>query len=362
MSYCSRTVFRCFKALERFGDRVTGAAGPFFVGLAVLLIGAGTVCFFEVISPTLACKPLTLPLCVLIAANLHAHYYYVCTVPPGFVEDPPREGGGGLLWARKRGNGNGGGRGRVLTGGRGGGGGVRWSEEVRVTRAEVTRCGKCGQAKPERTHHCRICNRCVLKYDHHCPVSALSFVLLSGFELGINQCVGLHNERHFVMFMAYLVLSTFCLSVLGYQELFNALGVSYTPWPHTVPEIMYIMIYILSGVLCLAVGIMLAYHLYGIGNGETSVEGQDHEVYRKRAKARGEEFVNSYDLGKWKNLQLFFNIGEHGYPLYTLILPLRIDPYTDGRSWARRAGYERHHGVRSGEELTDDDGDGDDEA
>ena len=42
-------------------------------------------------------------------------------------------------------------------------------------------------------------------------------------------------------------------------------------------------------------------------------------------------------------------------PLYTLFIPLRILPYTDGRSWARRAGLERHPGVLVGEELTDDD-------
>jgi palmitoyltransferase len=38
-------VFRCFRAVERIGDRVTGAAGPFFVALAVGLIGTGAVCF-----------------------------------------------------------------------------------------------------------------------------------------------------------------------------------------------------------------------------------------------------------------------------------------------------------------------------
>lgn len=44
---CSRQVFRCFKALERVGDRITGAAGPYFVGLAVILKGGGTRCFCE---------------------------------------------------------------------------------------------------------------------------------------------------------------------------------------------------------------------------------------------------------------------------------------------------------------------------
>lgn len=39
------------------------------------------------------------------------------------------------------------------------------------------------------------------------------------------------------------------------------------------------------------------------------------------------------------------------------MFPLRIDPYTDGRSWARKKGFEHHRGVRLGEELTDDDED-----
>ncbi|KIK51426.1 hypothetical protein GYMLUDRAFT_395552 [Collybiopsis luxurians FD-317 M1] len=55
-----------------------------------------------------------------------------------------------------------------------------------------------------------------------------------------------------------------------------------------------------------------------------------------------------------KNLQLFFNIGPGGYPLYTLLFPFRVLPYTDGRSWARREGLLRHRGIRMGEELTDE--------
>ncbi|KAF5342559.1 hypothetical protein D9611_002060 [Ephemerocybe angulata] len=172
----------------------------------------------------------------------------------------------------------------------------------------------------------------------------------------INQCVGLYNERHFVMFMMYLVLATFCFSILGYEKMFQSLGIIHLsgPWPHRMPEVLYAMIYILSAVLCFAVGVMLSFHLWGISNGETSVEAQDHEQYRHRAKVRRETFVNSYDLGRKRNLLLFFNIGENGYPWYTLVLPLRILPYTDGRSWARQEGYDRHLGIRAGEELTDE--------
>ena len=66
------------------------------------------------------------------------------------------------------------------------------------------------------------------------------------------------------------------------------LSILQNQWPYIVPEVIFIMIYILSVVLCLAVGIMLSYHLWGIACGETSVESQDHEIYRKRAKSRQE--------------------------------------------------------------------------
>jgi palmitoyltransferase len=43
-------------------------------------------------------------------------------------------------------------------------------------------------------------------------------------------------------------------------------------------------------------------------------------------------------------------------PWYTLLIPLRVPPYTDGRAWARREGYTvGHGGIRAGEELTDED-------
>lgn len=57
------------------------------------------------------------------------------------------------------------------------------------------------------------------------------------------------------------------------------------------------MSYILASVMCLAVSIMAAWHLWAVALGETSCEGHDFEVYRKVAKERGEVFVNSYDLG-----------------------------------------------------------------
>jgi palmitoyltransferase len=146
---CANTVFRCFKSIERAANFITGAAGPYFVALAVILITMGTVCFFDVVAPTLSYPFLSLPICVLIAINLFGHYYYVITVPPGFIDDGPREPGSShtansWLWAKKT-SANGKGRHqRVLTGG------VRWSARgVKITPAAQTKCNKCGRMRPE---------------------------------------------------------------------------------------------------------------------------------------------------------------------------------------------------------------------
>lgn len=31
------------------------------------------------------------------------------------------------------------------------------------------KCPKCCSIKPERAHHCSVCQRCIRKMDHHCP-------------------------------------------------------------------------------------------------------------------------------------------------------------------------------------------------
>jgi len=42
-------------------------------------------------------------------------------------------------------------------------------ENQRQYSASHSMCGQCQTFKPPASHHCRICNRCVSKMDHHCP-------------------------------------------------------------------------------------------------------------------------------------------------------------------------------------------------
>ncbi|CAM9927049.1 unnamed protein product [Choristocarpus tenellus] len=65
-------------------------------------------------------------------------------------------------------------------------------------------CARCNAFKPIRSHHCRICGRCVIRMDHHCP--------------WVNNCVGAGNQKHFLLFLVYaLVASIYILILMIYH-------------------------------------------------------------------------------------------------------------------------------------------------
>ena len=59
------------------------------------------------------------------------------------------------------------------------------------TAGTITYCTKCQTVRPPRCHHCSVCDRCVLQFDHHC--------------VWINNCVGYNNHRNFFLTLFYLM-------------------------------------------------------------------------------------------------------------------------------------------------------------
>ena len=77
----------------------------------------------------------------------------------------------------------------------------------------VVLCAYCIRWKPERCHHCRKCNKCVLKMDHHCP--------------WLVNCVGFNNYKYFVLCIIYGSINTILIT-LTYVEYVIAINLSTT--------------------------------------------------------------------------------------------------------------------------------------
>ena len=55
----------------------------------------------------------------------------------------------------------------------------------------VLLCPDCQIIRTQRSRHCSICNKCVERFDHHCP--------------WINNCVGTANHAAFMMFLISVI-------------------------------------------------------------------------------------------------------------------------------------------------------------
>lgn len=76
-------------------------------------------------------------------------------------------------------------------------GNISDSKVSKIKNFEI--CLKCDSKRPPRAHHCKSCDKCILKMDHHCP--------------WIANCVGLKNQKYFYLFLFYSILGCVISSI-----------------------------------------------------------------------------------------------------------------------------------------------------
>lgn len=236
--------------------------------------------------------------------------------------------------------------------------------------AEVTSiCKKCISPKPPRTHHCSVCDRCILGMDHHCP--------------WLNNCVGYFNARYFYLYMVYMVAGVAFLMLAGVEVGYNVLWMNDTGGiiPNNDPELIghpvrlnqtgalvpikVIVEYdsinfprehnlpippitesqricanpwkrqavIFVAVICpsvfVALGTLVLMHGRHISRGETSIEAYVNAAARKIDK----RYRNPYNHGRKKNWKLFLGLTRGRSFWLHILLPSRHKPAGNGLTW-----------------------------
>lgn len=150
----------------------------------------------------------------------------------------------------------------------------------------VTVCDKCGVNRPERAHHCTICNQCVLRMDHHCP--------------WVGNCVGENNHRFFLLFAfwAFLASLSLCLSMHAqFSDLCsNYTGAPWTAtaWPANYWHALYFLVALVTAaILAFMLGCLFLSHTCLIMQNKTTIEANYAGLspYNSGARANAEELL-----------------------------------------------------------------------
>lgn len=118
-------------------------------------------------------------------------------------------------------------------------------------------CRKCWAPKPERTHHCSTCGRCVLKMDHHCP------------WIG-SKCVGHRTYPAFLHFLGSITLLALYIAVLSLSSLTFAFQ-----HPLSIDEVTPVHELFLAAyglIFAFVIGSFLCYHIYLVATNQTTLE------------------------------------------------------------------------------------------
>lgn len=173
---------------------------------------------------------------------------------------------------------------------------------------ERRHCKWCLVYKPDRCHHCRICNTCVLKMDHHCP--------------WIMNCVGFNNHKFFFLLVVYAVLCCWFMT-FTMMDTVHASLVKDIPPANRFLLVLGVTLTITMGVF---MGMFLVFHIWLMLRGMSTIEFCEKSAigFSKFSAMGG----LTYDRGIYKNV-----VGALGSQPLLWFLPVR-PPTGDGISYS----------------------------
>lgn len=214
----------------------------------------------------------------------------------------------------------------------------------RTYDGQLRYCRFCHSYKPDRTHHCSACRRCVLRMDHHC--------------IFVNNCISFYNHKFFISFVTYAFLGCATIAIITLPTFLHILSVP----PGTVAKFrlarytgqssfyllnsvrlsmksfsvadqlteamktITLIGYVTTTAFTLALSVFVGLHFYLTAKGRTTIE-----MYEVMDPTRA-PIVTDYDLGIARNFKAIC-----GSRVLFWFFPTRAYIAGDGLSFARQS-------------------------
>ncbi|XP_076642985.1 palmitoyltransferase ZDHHC15B isoform X4 [Halictus rubicundus] len=163
----------------------------------------------------------------------------------------------------------------------------RFAQDLPVTnltiKGVIRFCEKCQLIKPDRAHHCNVCRTCVLKMDHHCP--------------WVNNCIGFHNYKFFMLFLAYALLYSLFVTATSIQYVIlfcKGDGIQ------GMSRFQLFLLFFVALMFTVTLNSLFLYHCYLVLRNRSTLEAFTPPMFRT-----GKD-KNGFSLGKYKNFQEVF--------------------------------------------------------
>lgn len=174
-------------------------------------------------------------------------------------------------------------------------------------------CVKCQQEKHERVHHCSICNRCIARYDHHCP--------------WIHNCVGYSNHVYFYRFLVFAAFGLLYVALFSTRIFWLAFLSSKRQafvWPLRFMRPIFLFVFLISVLIGTSLIGLVSWQTFLMVTNQTTVEFYKNQVAKALHLSDDVPFRSPYDYGYKQNLSLFFQISKTR-PWWKLLLPIPIN-------------------------------------
>jgi len=162
------------------------------------------------------------------------------------------------------------------------------SVKQRSVQNAVRYCEKCLCIKPDRSHHCSVCEDCTLKMDHHCP--------------WVNNCVGFHNYKFFLLFLGYAL--SYCVFIAATTaRYFLGIWLLEKEAEQELGSAKYhiLFVFFISILFSLSVSSLFWYHIWLVLHNRSTLEQFRAPMFENNVSD-----PNGWSLGKLNNVREVF--------------------------------------------------------